>query len=239
MSAKQGGSFATLLLVIPLAAIPLMAIFGIPEFTHLSASEDASALGIVRRPPEDSQSSALEYQDRAADLFVRRDVEQDSGTMPNGGISPAQPGLISRTRQTRDDFSVAAAEHSEHVSSMRNAFLTEPRRPSPRPMPTSALEPAVGDALSGQLLGATESGLTWREASRRLQEIGISEYRLERGHRADRFLFVCRFSPGSNPRVVQRFEAESSEPLAAVEDVLTQVETWLQYQYVESRRWVR
>ena len=230
MSATPGGSFATLLLVIPLAAIPLMAIFGIPEFAHVTASEDSSALGIVRRPSEDrrpDQNTATEYQDRAADLFAPQEHDR-------GQSAIAAPSSGSQFRI----LASSGPEPAEPDDSVRFASA-HAQRPSPRPTPTSTRQPAAAQDLAGQLVGATASGLTWRDASRRLEEIGITDYRLERGHQVDQFLFVCRFSPGSDPRVVQRFEAESSQPLAAVEDVLTQVESWLQYRYVESRRWVR
>ena len=246
MSAQQGGSFATLLLVIPLAAIPLMAIFGIPEFAHLTAAEDPNGPGIVRRPPAESsddshsaQVSTTEYQNRAADLFVPRDDEAKSGMTQGSASSPSHFRIITNTSGARAGGDFAARDRAVDAFTTSDSPSTHSQRPLPRPMPTSARQSTAAEALSTQLVGATESGLTWREAARRLQEVGITDYRLEHGHRSDRFLFVCRFSPGSDPRVIRRFEAESPEPLAAVEDVLTQVERWLQHRYVESRRWVR
>ena len=109
-------------------------------------------------------------------------------------------------------------------------------------MQTAAVQPAATTdcgEVSTPEAGATASGLTWREAARRLEEVGITDFRLERGQSSDRFLFFCRFSPGGDARIIQRFEAEAAEPLAAVEDVLTQVEAWLQHRYAQSQLWVQ
>ncbi|QDU36865.1 hypothetical protein Mal4_11660 [Maioricimonas rarisocia] len=80
------------------------------------------------------------------------------------------------------------------------------------------------------------SSLTWKQAVRELNELGIDTYHLERGSQPETFLFVCLFSPGDDPRVTQRFEAEASEPLDAVANVLRQIEQWLQRRFGESRQ---
>jgi hypothetical protein len=233
MSTKQGGSLATLLLAIPLAAIPLMAVFGIPEFTHLSAATpEASPPDLVRQPtisfdpPADSTATSDERNRRAAaDL-----------------LSPA-PDRTSQHSAGQEQIGwgdVPMATTAEPVA--RTAAPAQPAQtqPSPRPMQTAAPQPLIrtlegADATPAP--AATATGLTWREATRRLEEVGITDYRLERGDMSDRFLFVCRFSPGGDERIVQRFEAEAAEPLEAVENVLAQVESWLQHRFADSRRW--
>ncbi|MFG0332139.1 MAG: hypothetical protein ACF8TS_02150 [Maioricimonas sp. JB049] len=82
---------------------------------------------------------------------------------------------------------------------------------------------------------ATANSLTWKQAVRQLNELGIDTYHLERGSQPETFLFVCLFSPGDDPRVTQWFEAEASEPLDAVADVLRQIEQWLQRRFGERR----
>lgn len=83
---------------------------------------------------------------------------------------------------------------------------------------------------------ATVGSLTWKQAVRKLNELGINTYHLERGSQPETFLFVCLFSPGDDPRVTQRFEAESSEPLEAVAEVLRQIEQWLQRRFGERQQ---
>lgn len=234
MSAKQGGSFATLLLAIPLSAIPLMAIFGIPEFAQLSAATgDASPSDIVRQPTAsfDEPVPTDETPDErnrlaAADL-----------------LAPAEERARPSAPQTAPWWGGTATVPQREPASSAATAPTEPEstQPSPRPMQTAAPQPLIRTLASAETTpaaAATASGLTWRDATRRLEEIGITDYRLQRGESSDRFLFVCRFSPGSDERIVQRFEAEAAEPLEAVENVLAQVDQWLQHRFADSRRWL-
>jgi hypothetical protein len=235
MSARQGGSLATLLLIIPLSAIPLMAIFGIPEFAHLSAATSAAPRDLVRQPsasfeePVELPSNAEERNRRAAaDLLspaAARTAQPAAGDLQDAWRGAATDAPGART---------PAAIRSAPDRSERT-------QPSLRPMQTAAPQPLIRTlegAAAAPAPAATADGLTWREATRRLEEVGITDYVLERGESSDRFLFVCRFSPGGDARIVQRFEAEAAEPLEAVENVLAQVDQWLQHRFADSRRWL-
>jgi hypothetical protein len=240
MSARQGGSLATLLLVIPLSAIPLMAIFGIPEFSHLSASTSETPSDLVRQPvdsfsffeePSSASTNAHERNRRAASDLL--------SPAPGSAQTPQRPA-----RQGEDAWwgdTTAATTGETPAATTPAPARSERTQPSPRPMQTAAPQPLIrtlegADATPAPT--ASAGGLTWREATRKLEEVGITDYRLERGESSDRFLFVCRFSPGGDPRIVQRFESEAAEPLAAVEDVLAQVDQWLQHRFADSRRWL-
>jgi len=229
MSAKQGGSFATLLLAIPLSAIPLMAIFGIPEFTHLAAAtQDSDPPDLVRQavasfdaPAPAPQTADDRHRLAAADLLS-----------PASGEPPHTP---------LDDRSGTFQQAALPSVEQHQAVTSDPPQPSPRPMQTAAPAPLIrtlGGSAASPPPDATASGLTWREATRRLEEVGITDYRLQRSESLERYLFCCRFSPGGDERIVQRFEAESVEPLDAVENVLGQVERWLQRRYADSRKWI-
>ena len=74
--------------------------------------------------------------------------------------------------------------------------------------------------------GDAAKALNWGAAVRRLNELGISDFQLAPGQRANQFLFACTYTPPEAPRIVHRFEAEAAEPLAAVGEVLRQVEEW-------------
>jgi hypothetical protein len=71
-----------------------------------------------------------------------------------------------------------------------------------------------------------QAPLTWQSAVRRLNELEIRNFRLERGHHENQFIFICSYTPSDSPRVSNRFEAEADEPLKAVEKVLEQIEDW-------------
>ena len=73
----------------------------------------------------------------------------------------------------------------------------------------------------------SDQGLTWREAVRRLNELGIQEFRLEPGRQLGEFYFACEFTPDRDARITRRFEAEAQEPLLAVAAVLRQIDEWL------------
>jgi hypothetical protein len=227
MSAKQGGSFATLLLAIPLSAIPLMAVFGIPEFTTLSAAtQETLPPDLVRGPVASFEMPALPPE--TADQRHRRAAADL--------LSPADEAAQSSAAEKATWSSGPA-----RASAAADSKAAPPAQLSPRPMQTAApihLIRPLPSAETTPAPAATASGLTWREATRRLEEIGITDYRLDRSETPDRFLFVCRFSPGTDDRIIQRFEAEAVEPLEAVERVLEQVELWLQHRFADSRRWL-
>jgi hypothetical protein len=95
---------------------------------------------------------------------------------------------------------------------------------------------AVRFSETGGVTEPDRAPLNWREAARELDELGIQDYHLERGTDAQTFLFVCSFTPGDSPHVTLRFEAEAQEPLAAVSNVLDQVNVWLRRRFAASRR---
>jgi hypothetical protein len=71
---------------------------------------------------------------------------------------------------------------------------------------------------------AEQSG--WRDATRRLKELGIRKYRLESQIEEQTFVFICSFAAVENPRVVRRFEAEADNPLEAVQKVIDEIDEW-------------
>jgi len=231
MSARRGGSLATVLLLIPLAAIPFMALFGIPEFDQLSASTEEFIPDIVRQP---SLSFVDDAGERSAATDQNRDRASDLLAPINGETAnpTAAPDSLAWSHN---------ADNSEQATAAAAWNVDSTPGPSPRPTPTSA---AVSLADRPEHLEAfvapqkTESGLSWREATRRLKELGISDYHLNNVSGVERFLFVCHISPGGDSRIIQRFEAEADDPLVAVEDVLGQVDGWLQHRFAKSRQWL-
>lgn len=212
MSAKAGGSLATLLMSVPLAAIPLMAIFGIPQFTP-GAAGPRDDDRIIREPEFRGDPAA--YRRRAADVLSQRDDK----------------------------------EQRRHAEPIHDAFSHDPfHSPAPGARDRRLADAAPGPQAAGAQRGGSaapssdpsapspSAGTNWRDASRQLQELGITQYHLERGHQQDTFLFVCMFSPGDNPQVTQRFEAEAQDPLAAVQDVLRQVDEWLRRRFARQTR---
>ncbi len=59
-----------------------------------------------------------------------------------------------------------------------------------------------------------------------MNALGIRDFQLQPGEREGDFNFSCRFASRTNPRVIHRFEAEASDPLEAVNQVLRQLDDW-------------
>lgn len=228
MSAKGGGSLATFLFSIPLAAIPLMAIFGIPQFAPVVAGPNAG---------EDSQSPDGDYRSRAADLLrPYEDLElsqplSDAPAYKAGGVNLGDPQESYRDSDNSLDH---RPQGFPEQSALDEAPQFDAAIESHDPWADDAGLDASAAADSAAAPPASTS-LTWREASRQLAEMGIEDYHLERGGADGAFLFVCSFAPAGAAHVTMRFEAESGDPLLAVADVLGQVDRWLRQRYAQSR----
>lgn len=207
MSANSGSSFATLLLAMPLTAIALMGVFGVPQFASVIASPGREEL--IRRP-DDSRN--LQDPFDSAPVFGESESLNPRSSRDSGSEPPSRSAWSDRPE-------------SSSPPTWENAPpADEPSRPR---WPNVA--PIVPEQNS-----ATSSQLDWRTASRRLTELGIQRYHLERGSTPDTFLFVCLLTPGDNPQVTHRFESENPDPLEAVNAVLVQVDQWLQQRYAQN-----
>ncbi|QDU79545.1 hypothetical protein Pla110_12560 [Polystyrenella longa] len=86
--------------------------------------------------------------------------------------------------------------------------------------------PTGNSAAQPTAMAATESGLTWQSAVQLLNKWGIDNFMLQPGAEAGQFNFSCYYTPSEDSRITFRFEAESSQPLKAVENVLQQIQQW-------------
>ena len=225
MSAKGGSSLGTLLFSVPLAAIPLMAIFGIPQFAPLVASpertrgysdqEDAPEYD-RRRPGDDRRLDQFEPEfdedlSTADDHRGRADRSYDDRRESRGG----------RDERPQQEFAQAwPADRNEPAGQFDDPSATR----------DLVLEPQLGEATDDAARGAqsnpASAGLSWQTAAERFEAMGINGYHLEQGSAPGTFLFVCSFCTAENPNVTMRFEAEAPEPLDAVGDVLAQIDRW-------------
>lgn len=287
MGAKTGNSLATFLLSIPIAAVGLMAIFGVPEFAPLNASPDENV--VVRDPYESHARSEWQEGDRGSsapyygsppahgrDQGLHFENENHTG---NGSAWPLRPPAgelreeFGRTSHSgdRERFESesrgpgpyggrAGAESGNAPDAERDSRL--PGQPSrdgrdvrsdglPRYSAGSSASTSLSDGQrpfpvgreGGALAHTSDDSrkvrpdqlVSWREASRRLAEMGIGNYHLERGADEHSFLFVCLFTPGGAPHVTHRFEAEDEDPLVAVNRVLRQIARWQQRRFAEER----
>lgn len=216
MRALANSVLATLFVLVLLLVLPLIAVFGIPEFVPVVASSSADGMSLNHRPgPPGVGESARQRTDDIFRGFDEPAVADEFDTrVALGGEEEAS--------STPDPLAGWEFDDRGHATrpTQRPA---DPSRPRSRPTGTDARF-VREDPF--ELDRADESGeLTWQAAVGRLRALGIDEYHLSPG-RGDEFHFSCAYSPRHNPRVVHRFEAEAGEPLAAVEKVLTQIDAW-------------
>jgi hypothetical protein len=239
MRAHSHSPFATALLLVPILAIPLLAIFGVPQLTPLvppaaeRTREASSARRSVSPFPEDSRTDWPELDDaarRAADS-AWNDVVPDPTARAIAdrraeGVRPRPAPLIDEAAPARvdpavyDESSGTGSDAPHHAATL--AADASDRRAPPRRV--SAPPPSRSAAAGGRSAAAP---LTWQTAVRRLNELEIRNFRLEPGQQPEQFVFICSYTPQDNPRVSFRFEAEADEPLRAVEKVLAQIDAWL------------
>lgn len=219
MSAKGGTSLGTLLVSVPLAAIPLMAIFGIPEFAPVVASADGEEISLERAADatvdlgNDRELSSSLLDAPQYNPFESTEAE-DAARLDAPLASPDDSWALSNDRADLSEDLPADSDLGP-PSDFDNA-ARDLERATPRPGPPSS------------------ATLTWDDAARRLSDLSINDYHLEPGIEEGTFLFVCALTPDADSNVIMRFEAESAEPLAAVEDVLGQVDDWLRQRFAES-----
>lgn len=67
----------------------------------------------------------------------------------------------------------------------------------------------------------------FKQAQQRLKELGATYYLLESyGDQGDAYRFYCRMAIGGNPHVTEQFYCVDNDALAAMTNVLQQVEAW-------------
>jgi len=267
MTKRHGpGVFTTLLLLIPMLAVPVMALFGVPHFMPVVASpthrQDRDATEQYRET-RISQSAAslrpvsLQMKAETVDLFqpyagsettavtgparqavTQLDQDRNSWTDPlhvprilnNSGRRTA----MTRPESNSDSHPQRRAGVSPPVSSSITLFDPPPDRPAVSRSTASGTSTGSVSRYERQSRSsrvptddpAGPQPLNWRQASRLLEQLGVSTYSLSPGLNPGEFRFVCLVSSSENPRVSRRFESHSPDPLVAVEQVIDQVRSW-------------
>lgn len=204
MRSKAQGPIATLMLLLPLLALPLLAVFGIPQFAPAVASP------VTTGREDDDQRADHSRHYSADDLFASSANPTDPfAETPTAHVDHQLPPRRPLNRDVKTSATPQSPIPRESRSRLSSVMGTQ-RLAAPAESPAAkAPQP-----------------LTWNAAVARLRAMGIRHFRLESGDRPDQFVFVCSFHPAGNPRITRRFEAEASDPLVAVSSALAQVEAW-------------
>jgi hypothetical protein len=225
MSGNGGGSFAAILLSIPLTAVALMSVFGVPQLSKI-----VSSLGNDHDSDDEFSDSRSRSKRRSAeaDEFSIDDAEpwgEESEEDPSFGRSKQQRPRTLLSRGSKSETDESAAEEEEEAFAMRETEEDETRGRSKRGS-NNPFEPTdtVTKAEFRTSQGSPRSDFA--AAIRRLSTMKVDRWNLEPGLTSGQFLFVCIVDPQATSGAVHRFEAEAREPAAAVDDVIQQISEW-------------
>ncbi len=256
MQRRKTGFATPILMLIPMLGVPAMAIFGIPQFEALRSSFAApadepelpgfhenrlghSAIGTTRamQVPTTQPLDVFQPYDKPAapdakpvDNFGNESVRwSDPLRMANN--QPAPASAVQRNVSPREASIRASRQiHQQVYDIFADDFRDQSPANQPAPSYAQATTSPRATSMRVEPIGtASPEGLTWRDAIDRLNAYGSTSYRLTPGAKND-YRFVCLVRSPDDDRITRRFEAESTEPLVAVEDVLAQIETWRQRQ---------
>lgn len=240
MSSRAGSTFLTFLVSIPLAAMGLMAVFGVPPL----ASVIAASRGLT-----DSNRGLDNDEKNGRDSRQSQFEDWDSGTAPewkpgDADLTDIEHGPSDSTNADRDDLGFSKPPREEEFADTAQTrgprSRTKPEKPeldkwadnSPSSS-RSLLSPRGGSKTekSDFALNVDPDRNTpptsMKESLKKLNSLGVKHYHLERGSDQDTWLFVCLFVPGDDTRLTHRFEAESDDPDRAAAETVKQIDTWL------------
>lgn len=244
------GFFTTLLMIVPMTAVPVMAVFGIPQFVPAARPITPDAVTARRAPFIESRighSDAHPGRDivlvteTSLSLFDPPSESAQSPTAPAppvwAGSSVDSPSAV--TADPRPNTVPAARAGIVPADAILTGYHTAQIAPSlDNESVLIGLDEFTSTAATeryqrrtpGTASPVTQSQQplrpTWREAVDRLNELGIRTFRLTPGMQPGTFQFSCQVSSVDDPRLSRWFDDEATEPLDAVARVLRKVEDW-------------
>lgn len=225
-------TIAAFLMSIPLSAIGLMAVFGIPQMAPGSLFQKGQEDELTRGDYFDdeeaeaprkkkSRSAASRFNEEASAPAFGSDHKHDHDDH-DGHKSEGQPA---RRSSWGEGNAWASAEESNAAPRKSGGNASRNDGPMASASAFDSIEAGPRERVQGR------TNLTWKKARDRLTELGVTSFHIEAGSTEESWLFICTFSPGDDPRITRRFEAEASDQLAAVDGVLGQIDTWMQRRF--------
>ncbi|HSG71687.1 MAG TPA: hypothetical protein VLA12_14795 [Planctomycetaceae bacterium] len=237
------------LILIPLVIVPAVAVFGVPEFGSLAAGGNSAAADLPELSLGDEAPLNGEIPSLYGNEIGHSTTSTEAPLARNGWNDPFQaPELLSNDARRSsqpispggfDPENAFADSNVVHADFERAEFDSGPGlrfSDPPQSVANGELkaysrknESDRGHSIRGASAESAESAetLSWRAAVRKLNQLGVREIQLSQTAEPFVFRFSCDYTPGNNPRITRRFEAEAGEPLKAVESVIEQVESWL------------
>ncbi|MDG2390481.1 MAG: hypothetical protein P8M30_14325 [Planctomycetaceae bacterium] len=254
MSGRQGQSFTSWLMMVPLLVVPLVAVFGVPKLDQLymanaEGEEPDLELEQGQETPFDQSMPPMPAE--------QMNLGTSSSSSPNTAFANGQPANAGWANPFDTPEGISSPASSERANSPDRAnnagdyidpFSTDLKQDSSQLIAANnARSGNQGDPIAAGSVGYTRSSKEsnervfptnsgtasqpapishWRKAVSRLNQLGVQKYQLSQTEESFVFLFACDLTHPDNPRITHRFQAEASEPLQAVTKVIQQVETW-------------
>lgn len=256
MRSRSGRTFVTLLMFIPLISIPLMAVFGIPEFSlvnrddplgfstngdTLTNSNLGQPLQLTDEIPEDKPSQPFAKREttpvsnlQGVDPFQIEEKKPAHAGMKGWAVEGQHFTSVANANFKRTGFqrerSRTRDSNPQSLNDLDSIIDTRTKTGTDKSANQAAPFPHSDTGNRIRIPNSTDHRTRWQSAIGKLRKIGIEDYTLKPGSSPKLFHFSCTYTPTSNvkPRITHRFEAESEDPLQAVVDVIEQIEEWLQ-----------
>jgi hypothetical protein len=238
----SGGSFIAILLSVPLTAVALVGVVGVPKLQEMlspASSQgddefDEDSFSSRPRTKRGASRSGREKEDDAALWSDESDFDEqfadDLGSKTKSARSKPSLARTSRTKPAEDSTQSDPSDDSDDFFSKPRSrfgqsqkepeptemYATEPFKPRSQVQQAQHVEPAVPAARPDNFASALD----------RLRAMGVDSFHLEPGLAAGQYLFVCLVDGAGESATVHRFEAEAADPSAAVADVLKQLAEW-------------
>lgn len=232
MSSRAGSTVLTFLMSIPVAAVGLMAVFGVPPLSSVIAAsrgnhdinlgfEEDDRSGRSERGATDEEAPS--WSDSETDLGSVSDIESDETDRDDLGFArssskgarkrSSSPLADARSGESEDDALRFDDEKPETEKS--NSKARGLKRDAANPFPEDAPASSRGSRVS------------MKESLKKLNSLNVKKYHLVPGSEPNTWLFVCMFAPGDDQKVIHRFESEDADPDQAVAKTVEQIDAWL------------
>lgn len=221
MMGTVSNAISSLVMSLPLVAVPCLAIFGLPSIGPATAeadAEDSVELGLNADLGTPTASLAEAPPKQAfAPIFDAKQADQEPATEIATGADRSQIAPTSDHRGASANRALGLDQERVAPESLSEKRVVADLDPvSFPPEDNSETNPF------SEVAEEKTSPSDWEGVLTRLRELGIRKFHITDGEVAGQFYFCC--SIASAPNVIQRFEAEANSPTAAAMDVLAQVE---------------
>lgn len=214
------GALSSLLMSLPLIAVPCLAVFGLPSIGPATAEADAeeglelgSVDGLGRASSTPPKSSAGGFGEI---------VNADPTSPPTSPFAIKQSG----DRSEIDTTSIHLGSGANRPLGLDDEQPERKASPNTEPSAKAVVDDAFGDVRAPEEspFGDAETDQqSWEEIVAELSAQGL-EFYLTSGETPGEYYFTCFIGTGAN--ATQRFEAEGTSPTAAASAVLAEVEEW-------------